>query len=447
MKITNLNSASVLIEANGIKILTDPWLVDGEHYGSWAIYPPRRFEPNYFETVDYIYISHIHHDHCSLKTLEQLNRTIPVVIHRYETQFMKMNLERLGFKVVELMHNQRTELKNGVFINIIAADNCNPELCHRYYGCGIVEVNYGSTQIDTMAVVDNGKFVCVNTNDCPFELSKTCIELIKKQYQNVDFLLTGYLGAGPYPQCFEMLNNDEKIEAAEKKQTQFLEYGKQYIAAFDPRFYMPFAGTYVLAGKLTPLNAYRGNPELEEAKNYFNSIFEQSKNTCVLINPYDFFDLETQTLSKPYQKIDYTLKNKYINEILSQRKMDYETDTMPVLDDFLPLLTSAFERMNTKRQFIKLDTETLVFVYLTDHKAAQLSMNGKGFSVVDDKEIANQPHYVSYKVDPRLLIKILKGPRFSHWNNAEGGSHITFSRHPKYIHERPIYYVMNFFHA
>ena len=39
MKITHLNGACELIESNGIKILIDPWLVDGEYYGSWCTYP------------------------------------------------------------------------------------------------------------------------------------------------------------------------------------------------------------------------------------------------------------------------------------------------------------------------------------------------------------------------------------------------------------------------
>ena len=54
--------------------------------------------------------------------------------------------------------------------------------------------------------------------------------------------------------------------------------------------------------------------------------------------------------------------------------------------------------------------------------------------------------YVSYKVDYKLLNRILKGPRFAHWNNAEIGSHIEFSRRPE-IYERKLYYSMSFFHA
>ena len=49
MKITYLNSASVLIEDKNIKILCDPWLDGEEYFGSWGIYPPYDFRPEIFD--------------------------------------------------------------------------------------------------------------------------------------------------------------------------------------------------------------------------------------------------------------------------------------------------------------------------------------------------------------------------------------------------------------
>ena len=86
----------------------------------------------------------------------------------------------------------------------------------------------------------------VNTNDCPYELSKFSAKEIKQQYDEIDMLLIGYGGAGPYPQCFKM-KNEEKILEAKKKSQEFLTQGEQYINLFQPKFYMPFAGRYTLA--------------------------------------------------------------------------------------------------------------------------------------------------------------------------------------------------------
>ena len=65
MKLTYLHSASVIIHNEDTKVLCDPWLVNGEFFNSWGIYPPYDFKPGYFSDIDFIYISHIHPDHAS----------------------------------------------------------------------------------------------------------------------------------------------------------------------------------------------------------------------------------------------------------------------------------------------------------------------------------------------------------------------------------------------
>ena len=139
MKLTFLQSSSYILEHNGVKILNDPWLVDGEYYGSWSHYPQFKFNPVNYSDIDYIFISHIHPDHVSFKTLEQLDKSIPVLIHQFPTKFLKKNIENLGFKTIEIEHNKRTKLKNDLYINILAADNCDPELCGKFLGCGTAE--------------------------------------------------------------------------------------------------------------------------------------------------------------------------------------------------------------------------------------------------------------------------------------------------------------------
>ena len=124
MELKYLASASVIITHNNVNILCDPWLVDGEYYGSWNHYPKRNFIPEDFNFVDYIYISHIHPDHFSKKTLSKMDKKIPIIILNYYEKYLKKNLENLGFSVIELQNNTRTHLKNNVYINIFASDNC-----------------------------------------------------------------------------------------------------------------------------------------------------------------------------------------------------------------------------------------------------------------------------------------------------------------------------------
>lgn len=448
MKLEHIKSATVMVHANGVKILNDPWLVDGEYYGSWLHYPHYDFDPSRFDDVDYIYISHIHPDHISKKTMALLNKDIPVLIHTYESKFLKRNIEMLGFTVKEMPHNERVELKNGIFMNILAADNCNPEVCAKFFGCGIVETQYGSTQIDTLCVIDDGEHVLVNVNDCPYDLSVEAVEEIKNKYDHVDLLLCGFGGAGPYPQCFSSLTKDELKNAIEWKKNHFFSQGESFISQLKPRYYMPFAGNYILASHLASLTFSRGVPELEEARDRYthSEKIDPSISSCVLLNTHEFFDLDTKKQSAPYTEVDLDDKHDYVANIASKKKLDYEDDSIPSLDELENLLPLAYKRMEERRKFIDFNSKTNAYIILNDAISFKISMSGHGYETIKTQSIKEDPQYVSLKVDSRLLIQILKGPKYAHWNNAEIGSHIEYQRKPN-IFERGLYHVMCYFHV
>lgn len=441
MKVTYLKSSTVVIESNGLKILTDPWLTDGEYYGSWYHYPVFNFEKIYFEDIDYIYVSHIHMDHFSKATFKLLNKSIPVIIHSYESKFLKNNIERLGFTVIELLHNKRTHLKNGVYINVLAADNCNPELCQKFMGCGKMESSFGSTQIDTLCVIDDGKFSILNTNDCPFELASSTFPEILRQYAKIDFLLVGYAGAGPFPQCFVM-QEEEKIRLARIKENQFLNQGLNFMNSIKPDFVMPFAGTYVLGGRLSSLQDFRGVPEIEDAADYYS---HYSDSEVILLNSYEWFDIATGESSKKYCRQNLVEKEIYIKNVLSQKLFDYECEEDPTIDELIPLLENAYKRLENKRKEISFSSETVVLLKLSREKFYMITFNGKGSIMIHKEELSMFEKYVIYDLDIRLLRWILMGPKYAHWNNAEIGSHIIFERNPN-IFERGLYHAMCYFH-
>ena len=84
-----------------------------------------------------------------------------------------------------------------------------------------------------------------------------------------------------------------------------------------------------------------------------------------------------------------------------------------------------------------------------------IKVNGKSLMLDRDKKLMvvnsdeidqKSKKYVRYETDIRLLKKLLMGPRFAHWNNAEIGSHLKFYRKPN-IFERDIYNAMLYFHS
>ena len=71
-------SATVGISGKNFKLLIDPWLTDGEYYGSWYHYPKFNIKKNLDELNSFnaIYISHIHPDHSSVETLKLINKKL-----------------------------------------------------------------------------------------------------------------------------------------------------------------------------------------------------------------------------------------------------------------------------------------------------------------------------------------------------------------------------------
>jgi UDP-MurNAc hydroxylase len=164
----------------------------------------------------------------------------------------------------------------------------------------------------------------------------------------------------------------------------------------------------------------------------------------VLLNTYEDFDLATQEQSKTYSPVDKTEKDAYIHNVLSKRKLEYEYDEAPQMEELLDLIPAANKRMNAKREEINFISDTSVLVKLKDDLFVKLNFDGSDFQLVETtKGIAA---FVEYQLSLKLLSRILKGPRYAHWNNAEIGSHIKFRRVPNTF-ERGLYHAMCFFHA
>lgn len=445
MKITQLYSASVLIQDGNTKILCDPWLQGEEYFGSWGMYPIYNFKPELFNDVDFIYISHIHPDHCSTRTLMSLNKKIPVLIHNFPEKFLKYKIESLGFKVIELEHNLRVRLKDNLHINILAADNCNPEICGKLMGCPLLETKFGTTQVDTMSVIDNEKEVIVNTNDCPYQIGLAAANIVKTQYPSVDVLLVGYVKASSYPQCFD-LDENEKQKEAEIKQINKLETSKNYITLLKPKYYIPFAGRYTLTGKNFDLNAYRGEPELEYAHDWLQQNIPQETHKGIILNHDDYLDVTTDSTSNPYVRIDPSKKIEYEQKVLSQIKYDYENESYPSLNDIVSMISQSYDNFEKCRRKIGWNSDTVILLSLPQEKTAVISCNGNGFEIQSSKITSGYNQYLAISVDSRLLRWLLQGPRKAHWSIADIGCHIRYKRVPN-IYERALYYCWNFFYS
>jgi L-ascorbate metabolism protein UlaG (beta-lactamase superfamily) len=92
-RVTYVGHATVLVEIDGVRLLTDPVL-------RRRVGPLWRHgelpDPRLAEDVDAVLISHLHHDHADVPSLRRLSRTVPVLAAPGSGDF----LARLGFRDV-----------------------------------------------------------------------------------------------------------------------------------------------------------------------------------------------------------------------------------------------------------------------------------------------------------------------------------------------------------
>ena len=103
------------------------------------------------------------------------------------------------------------------------------------------------------------------------------------------------------------------------------------------------------------------------------------------------------------------------------------------------------DSLTRKRREIGFTSQVNVYVDLGNSHYARVPFDD-GELAITGRPKRHDEAYVLFSLKPKLLRRILLGPQFAHWNNAEIGSHIRFYRSPD-VFERGLYHSMCFFHA
>ena len=440
MKITKLGSATVIVDTGDAKILTDPWLVDGAYYGSWCNYPPIPIKQINFKQIDFIYVSHIHPDHFDIKTFEFIPKDIPVLIHSFEKRFLKANIERIGFKAIELPNGESFQLSNQSSITIFACDNCDPSLCGHMFGCIPSNIK-GSMQLDTLAVIKNEKFTLVNTNDCSIEIAKNALSIIKMNNPSIDIALVGYSPASLYPHCMMNYTQEQMKNGVNSAIKSGLNRGIKAVNILKPKFFMPFAGSYIIGGKHYHKNKNLPLIELQDAARL---IKENVEADSVLLNFNETFDLNTEKSSKKYDIVNTSERANYIKNILSKKRYSYEDDELPNNEELIILFEKSLNRLKSKANEISFSEKNLSLYFdLNNDQFFRIDMDNFDNQIIN--YIDKDSNYMRFKLDPKLLKRALMGPKYANWNNIEIGAHLDFERKPD-IQKMNVHILLNSMH-
>jgi hypothetical protein len=319
MKITFIGHASILIETRGVRILSDPWW-RGPCFGAqWWIYPPAHVEP-LAEGVDFIYISHGHHDHLHPGTLRTLDRKATCLV---SSRIGIAGIPRgLGFPVVELDDDTVHELAPGV-------------------RCRVIETHAE----DTLFVVEDGERVCVNLNDAlhaaPADVQDRFVGLLNKLYPRIDYVFCGYGVASHFPNCYEIPGKDREATAA-RRQAHFNRQWGRIVAALSPRYAFPFAADVAfLEDDLLWTNEPTRNAE--RPTGVFRTLHPGSSTTVVDIAPGFCIEDDTVVHNVLRQPLSLDRLRSECAESI-ERAVNVGTGTRAVFDEVLRLVSGNAER-------------------------------------------------------------------------------------------------------
>ena len=434
MKLHYYGAASIAIDTvKGKRILCDPWFDTPAFLGSWIPFPKPIFDYN--EQIDFIYISHAHSDHLDIKTLSKLSKEISILIYDFENAFLYNRIKLLGFKKIH-------RLKNGEEFRI------DEDTIVKIYGPTEIHSSLAKQDvIDTSLLIKDDQHVVLNFNDNLYELRNEVLQKIKSENPKIDLLCHGYTSASSYPQCTISLSDNEMTKERDRVNQHCLERSRKLIEFLDPEVFMPFAGFYVLCGKLSSLNSKKANLHPFEALGSYeqkmSNILENRK--CLVLNNNESYCLSTKKESNPYRHYTEEDLRLFIEEN-KEIKFPYELfDRIPNSQDILCLVDNCYKRMESHRKKFNFSSETIVFIKLPENLYLSLSFNGKGYSTIKDDQLSFNTGFIMMELDYRLLEMLLKGPRSAHWDNADHGSHIKYYKKPN-TYERGIYHLMCYFH-
>jgi hypothetical protein len=242
--------------------------------------------------IDYIYLSHDHHDHYHPETLKTLDRNAKVLVS--DEIDLADSARKLGFEVIELSRDQEVALTDKVKCRILRTHSTN-----------------------TLMTITDGNETCINLNDAlysaPHEVQEYFIRRLKQIYPKIDYVFCGYGVASHFPNCY-IIPGKSRERTAAMRQSHFNREWVRVCHSLQPRFAFPFAADVVfLEDDLFWVNEPTHNSE--RPTELFRQLHPGSQTEVVDIGPG--FCIENNTI------VNNRLREQVTNEALGVHCRDF----------------------------------------------------------------------------------------------------------------------------
>ena len=273
MIIRHYCNSFIEVQSSNEKIVCDPWIGKTKE-SAWYSWPFYKENASFLNKInpDFIYISHLHCDHFDEKVLSRYRKkNTRIIIKKFNSKRLKKKINDLGFNnVLEIDALKRKKISEEFNIAIVPQMSTNTSELEDH-------VNY---DLDTSIIIQSrsDKKVFYNNVDNPLSINelKSVKKFIDNKFRSALSIICYPLGAASgYPQAFTNLNKPLEKRRIIKKSFKKLD---KVVKIFNPEFYFPAGGTYMITGKFSLLNKWIAQPCNIEVAKHFRSM------SCEYIN-------------------------------------------------------------------------------------------------------------------------------------------------------------------
>jgi len=287
LTICYISHACIEIQADGLRLIVDPWLIGPCYDRSWWLL--HEIDENYFNriaTADGIFISKSSPDHLNLLTLKRLanlNRNIPIYIPEIMIDSFKNLIQQLGFININ-------QIRFGVWKNF---ETNKSRL--------MILPDHKHPHVDSLLLFEYKGYQILNLIDCTSPNGEYLP-------YSIDVLLTNFTSnKNAFPSCFiEQFSEEKIVKMAKIKDERFIKKLIKFIQLSNPSLWIPIGGYFIEAGpddeQILRLN-WKNNPST--VADVLKSRFPFLKTWCSF--PGGKYDIGTKIADKPSN--DYLKKS------------------------------------------------------------------------------------------------------------------------------------------
>ena len=221
MRVTFLGHVGMFVETEGGSVLCDPWF-NPAYFGSWFPFPRNdTLDVSAFSAPDYLYISHLHHDHFDPEWLRaHVDRRAKVLLPAFRLSHLEDELRDLGFtEFVRTDHAEPVSLPGGLQAVILA-----------------FTAPADGPAGDSALILRDGSGAILNQNDArPRDMEQL------ESFGPFDAHFTQFSGAIWYPMVYDF-PPDEQRRLGIRKRADQMERAIHYLADVGAPVRFPVAG-------------------------------------------------------------------------------------------------------------------------------------------------------------------------------------------------------------